>query len=190
MDEGERNREGRRLTAIDVDRMPRIEGLRIPEEFYTVLDDPGRLAGMVRPSDRTPWDRLAREGFRYLVCLTDDEPPYDPSPVEILHAVRLEDLYGGIAPVDPDREAERIIEAVDRVVAALRSDDGVIVHCAGGTGRTGTVIGGVLRRFGHSADDVRAYLDRLHRQRGSGWPESSWPAALLDRIEPAQGCSV
>ena len=179
------NREGRRPVPIDVDRMPRIEGLLVPEEFYTVLDGPGRLAGMVRPSARTPWRAVADERFRYVVCLTDDEPPYDPFPIELLCAVYLEDLYGGIPPTNPDGEAERIVEAVDRIVGALRSGEGVIVHCVGGTGRTGTVIGGVLRRFGHSADKVRAYLDRLHRQRGTGWPESSWSAMLLDRIEPA-----
>jgi len=175
---------GGRPRPIEPDRLLRIPGLRVPEEFYPVLESPGRLAGMVRPSVQTPWNRLAREGFRYIVCLTDDVPPYDPSPVGILHSVRLEDLYGGISPTDPVREAERIVEAVDRVAAALRSGHGVIVHCAGGTGRTGTVIGGVLRRFGHSAVEVRGYLDRLHHHRGAGWPESTWAGSLLDRIAP------
>jgi len=175
---------GSRLLPIQVDRIPPIPGLRVPEEFYIVLESPGRLAGMVLPSEQTPWDRLAGEGFRYVVCLTDDVPPYDPSPVEVLHSVCLEDLYGGIAPTDPVREAEWIVGAVDRVAAALRSGHGVIVHCAGGTGRTGTVIGGVLRRFGHSADEVRGYLDRLHHHRGAGWPESTWAGSLLDRIAP------
>lgn len=178
------NREGQRPVPIDVDRMPRIEGLRVPEEFYTVLDAPGRLAGMVRPSVRTPWDRLAHDGFRFVVCLTDDEPPYDPSPIELLHAVGLEDLYGGISPTNSDGEGERVVEAVDRIVGVLRLGDGVIVHCTGGTGRTGAVIGGVLRRFGHSASEVRSYLDRLNRRRGAGWPESCWAGSLLDRIKP------
>ena len=169
---------------IEVDRMRSVCGLRVPEEFYTVLEFPGPLAGMVRPSDRTPWDRLARAGFRYVVCLTDDVPAYDPSPIETLHSVSLEDLYGGISPTDSTQESERIFEAVDRVVSALRSCDGVIVHCAGGTGRTGTVIGGVLRRFGHATEEVRSYLDRLNRRRGSGWPESAWGSLLLDRIDP------
>jgi len=170
---------------IEVDRMPQIPGFRVPEEFYIVLESPGRLAGTVRPSERTPWDRLARERFEYVVCLTDDEPSYDPSPIEILHSVDLEDLYGGLSPTDPTREAERIVEAVDRVAVALRSGHGVVVHCAGGTGRTGTVIGGVLRRFGHSASGVRGYLDRINRCRGIGWPESFWAGSLLDRIDPS-----
>ena len=78
----------------------------------------------------------------------------------------------------------RILTAVDRIVSVLRAREGVIVHCAGGTGRTGTVIGGVLRRLGHSTEEVRGYLDRLNRRRGTGWPESAWAGSLLDRIEP------
>lgn len=168
---------------LEVDEMPTIDGLAVPEDFYTVLTTPGRLAGMVRPSSETPWDRLAASGYRYVVCLTDGTPLYDPRPIEVLHSVGLEDLYGGLTPPDPDREAERATEAADRVVGAIRSGDGVIVHCAGGTGRTGTVIGIVLRRLGHPTDDVRAYLDRLHRRRGTGWPESLWAGALLDRVD-------
>lgn len=185
MHEGFQGLDRFRPMPIEVDRMPRIDGLRVPEDFYIVLEVPAHLAGMVRPSDRTPWGRLAKEGYRFVVCLTDDEPPYDPSPLEILHAVYLEDLHGGISPSEPMRESKRIVDAVDRMVGALRSGDGVIVHCVGGTGRTGTVIGGVLRRFGRSASDVRSYLDRLNRRRGTGWPESAWAGSLLDRIEPA-----
>ena len=170
---------------IEVDRMPPVEGLCVPETFYTVLEVPAPLAGMVRPSDRTPWERLAATGFRYVVCLTDDAPSYDPAPIEVLHSVRLVDLAGGLTPAEPEAERRRILDAVDRVYGAIRSGRGVIVHCAGGTGRTGTVVGGVLRRLGYASDDVRAYLSRLHRTRQTDWPESPWAGLLLDRIDPA-----
>lgn len=179
------SRGGSRPSPIDVDRMPPIAGLEVPKEIYLVLELPARLAGMVRPSARTPWGSLAEEGFRHVVCLTEDVAPYDPSPLSVLHAVALEDLYGGITPKDTKRESERIVAAADHIVSALQMGEGVVVHCAGGTGRTGSVIGAVLCRYSHSTDDVRAYLDRLHRRRGSGWPESFWPATILDRIESA-----
>ena len=35
--------------------------------------------------------------------------------------------------------------AAEAVVGLLRRDEGVLVHCVGGTGRTGTVIGCALR---------------------------------------------
>jgi len=184
MDTSKADRNRERPHPIDVRQMPAVDGVVVPDEFYTVLEAPARLAGMRRPSSRTPWARLSRLGFRYVVCLTDDQAPYDPSPIEVLHAVYLEDLYGGLIPTDPSCEAERVSEAIDRVVAALRVGDGVIVHCAGGTGRTGTVIGGVLRRFGHPASDVIGYLDRLHRQRGTRWPESSWAGEFVRMERP------
>ena len=184
IEEARRSPRDSRPVTIEVDHMPAIAGFDVPKEIYLVLEDPARLAGMVRPSAGTSWSALAGEGFRYVVCLTDDEAPHDPSPLSVLHAVALEDLYGGITPQNTRLEAKRILAAADRIVSALRAGDGVIVHCVGGTGRTGSVIGAVLRRFGHSAGDVRAYLDRLHRRRGSRWPESFWPATILARIEP------
>jgi len=186
MRDDRRIRNWQRAPLTDVGAMPAIERLEIPRFFYTVLDRPARLAGMVRPDAETPWAALAEAGFHYVVCLTDDMPPYDPRPVALLHAVRLEDLHGGHDPADRVAEEARIVEAIDRTYAAVRDGRGVIVHCAGGTGRTGTVIGGVLRRFGHPAKDVRTYLDSLHRHRGADWPESPWAGALLDRIDPVE----
>lgn len=40
---------------------------------------------------------------------------------------------------------------------------GIVVHCMGGSGRTGTVLEWVLRDFGFRANDVANYLDRINR---------------------------
>ena len=48
---------GGRPRLLEVDEMPVIDGLVVPDEFYTVLGAPGRLAGMVRPSSRVRTSR-------------------------------------------------------------------------------------------------------------------------------------
>lgn len=163
--------------------MSLITGLAVPDEFYWVLQQPAPLAGMSYPSPRTPWQDLAAAGFRHVVCVTGEGPAYEPSPLIISHSTNLQDLYGGGSPRHPEDEERLIAEAALAVVRRLQAGDGVIVHCAGGTGRTGTVMGCVLRVFGASATEVITYLDHLHHARGrSGWPESVWQAQVVQRF--------
>ncbi|WP_394298404.1 phosphatase domain-containing protein [Methanosarcina mazei] len=44
----------------------------------------------------------------------------------------------------------------------------MVVHCMGGIGRTGTVLGCVLRDLGFSAGEVLDYLDEINMHRGFG----------------------
>jgi hypothetical protein len=170
-----------RLAAVE--SMIRVPGLETPIELYTVLRSPGQLAGMPYPTGRTPWAALAGSGFRDVVCLADRVPSYDPTPVRLLHAVALQDLYGGLDPLDPERERREIERAAEIALEALERGEGVLVHCVGGTGRTGTVIGAVLRRLGYSAREVVDYLDVVHKaRRKSGWPESAWQSDVLASI--------
>ncbi len=55
--------------------------------------------------------------------------------------------------------------------------EGVVVHCVGGTGRTGTVLACALRQLGRSAD---AAIDtvRMHRPHR---PESLWQEDVVRR---------
>jgi hypothetical protein len=167
--------------------MPPIAGLALPYDFYWVLQRPAPLAGMPYPSPRTPWRDLAAAGFRHVVCLEGDGPAYDPAPLIMSHRTRLQDLYGGGLPRHPEQE-ETLIHAVAlAVMERLQAGDGVVVHCAGGTGRTGTVIGCVLRGCGISAVEVITYLNHLHQARGrSGWPESEWQAQVVHRFPNAE----
>lgn len=74
----------------------------------------------------------------------------------------------------------KIDRAVHATLALLRAGEGVVVHCLGGTGRTGTVLGCVLVQLGHDADEVVRYLDGLHRSRSrAGWPEAAWQADVV-----------
>jgi protein-tyrosine phosphatase len=166
--------------------MASLPGLAVPNDFYWVLQHPAPLAGMPYPSPRTPWHHLAAAGFGSVVCLESHGPVYDPSPLVIGHRTSLQDLYGGSVPHSPEQEEWLVHRAAQAVTARLQAGEGVVVHCAGGTGRTGTVIGCVLRGMGMTAEQVIAYLHRLHRARGrSGWPESEWQSEVVQRFADA-----
>jgi len=85
-------------------------------------------------------------------------------------------------PDDPEREEELIREIANSVVERIEAGEGVVVHCAGGRGRTGTVLGMALRLMGVSADEIENRLNHIHQLRGKeGWPESPWQRQVLDR---------
>ncbi len=163
--------------------MPPIPGLLIPYAFYWVLRQPGPLAGMPYPSPRTPWAAIAEAGFAHVVCLSESPPNYDPAPLNLLHAVELEDLVFGDPPAAPEREEARIREAVAVALGKLEAGEGVIVHCYGGRGRAGTVLGCMLRALGYAGAEICDYLDRLHKARGkTGWPEAAWQAEMVEGV--------
>ena len=157
-----------------------IPGLQVPRQFYLVLSEPAPLAGMAYPAMGMPWHRLSEAGFSNVVCLCGELVDYDPAPLRVLHAVGMEDLHHGNEPGFPAREEKLVREAVSVIGEKLGMGEGVVVHCVGGTGRTGTVIGCVLRSRGYPAEDVIRYLDELNQVRGRrGWPEASWQAELI-----------
>jgi len=152
--------------------------LLVPDDLYWVAREPVALAGMSYPG-RADWSQLHAEGIHHVVCLTHDAPAYDPTPCT-LTAMRLQDLVSGGEPNEPERERVLVARAADDVVAHLTRGLGVAVHCMGGRGRTGTVIGVALVRLGHDPDTVVARLDRIAVGRGRrGWPESPWQAAVV-----------
>ena len=70
--------------------------------------------------------------------------------------------------VPTESELRRILDAIDDALGYGRT---VFVHCRGGIGRTGTVLGAWLRRHGHSAEDA---FDRL-----GGRPETDEQRELI-----------
>ncbi len=159
--------------------------LCVPDDLYWVSRTPVALAGMAYPG-RADWTRLASEGIGHVVCLTHDLAPYDPSPCTV-RAVRLQDLVSGEPPNDPDREYDLVVGAASDVIAHVERGTGAAVHCMGGRGRTGTVLGVALVRLGHDPDTVIEYLHRLAVGRGRrGWPESQWQADVVRSVGSVQ----
>ena len=160
--------------------------LCVPDDLYWVSRAPVALAGMAYPG-RADWPLLASEGIGHVVCLTHDVAPYDPAPCTVT-AMKLQDLVSGDPPTAPDREHGLVVAAAADVVAHIERGIGVAVHCMGGRGRTGTVIGVVMVRLGHDPESVIEYLHRLAVARGRrGWPESAWQSDVVrsTQTEPA-----
>jgi hypothetical protein len=155
----------------------------IPSELYFVAREPSVIAGMAYPA-RIDWSLLHDAGVEHVVCLTHDAIPYDPSPLDST-AIALEDLYASRGPADPIGQRARIDRAAAVVVEHARRGEGVVVHCRGGRGRAGTVLGVALVHLGVDARAAVRWLDTLHRIRGKGgWPEHPWQADTVLQTRP------
>jgi protein-tyrosine phosphatase len=162
--------------------MPLIDGIRIPMNLYVVLKEPALLAGMSYPGTRTPWVKIGDAGFSNVVCLCDSKVHYNPYPLKVLFSAELEDLYHGYDPEDPETEERLIRQATGVIGKKMDEGEGIVVHCVGGIGRTGTVLGCVLRDLGFSAGEVINYLDKINELRGfGGWPETEWQGEMVRR---------
>jgi rhodanese/phosphatase family protein len=170
----------RSVEPIPPEGLRSVPGLETPQRFYQVLQSPAPFAGMSFP-DRPDWRAVAAAGFESIVCLSDNTPPYDPSPLRVLRALKFKDLVGGARPDNLQREAGMLHDVVRAVVDELRARRGVVVHCAGGTGRTGTVIACALAALGMPEAEVLKYMTTVNVARGKshGWPESDWQKSQI-----------
>lgn len=141
-------------------------------ELFVFTEMPAPLAGMPYPEPDVDWQALHDRGFRLVVRLHPGD--YDPAPLDV-RDVPLTDLHGGVVPDDPEAEAEHVWEAARIAAGAVERGTGVVVHCVGGTGRTGTVVACALRMLGRSADEAVATV-QAHRPK---WPESAWQEQLV-----------
>src|SRR3990170_6978828 len=165
------------MSLVEPDDSPSIRGVQVPGELYWVLASPAPLAGMMYPRPDLPWSNLHAAGFAGVVALHPCQ--YDPAPLSVLFSEHLEDLVHGGPPADAVQELRAVGRAVAAAIGALHRGQGVVVHCAGGRGRSGTVLGCALRELGLEPADITTYLDRVHKARGTpGWPESPWQADL------------
>jgi protein tyrosine phosphatase len=136
---------------------------------------------MPYPDHEVQWDAVEVAGIDLVIDLSQFSPSYKCR-IERLSAP-LEDLVGGRMPRDPEGQRNVVRTIVAEVSAARRAGKGVLVHCDGGRGRTGTVLGAFLVTLGMSPQMVERWLDNLHRQRGrDGWPESRWQSDLLQEF--------
>jgi len=140
------------------------------ENAYWVI--PGKLMAGEYPSARTEPEAERRleamldAGVTYFLDLTTDDDPLDPyeQPVRDLATRRGGEIsYSRRAIRDMGcPSAEEMSVILDEIDAAIADGHVVYVHCWGGIGRTGTVVGCFLVRRGRDGDGALAEVARLY----------------------------
>ena len=164
-----------------------------PRSYWVV---PGRFLAGHYPGDRCK-DEMERRmqgllncGIRCIVNLMEpDERDYDGL-LFADYAPVLKRLAGGEPPVEccnmPIRDfdapsPEFMVRILDRIDAFLNENRFVYVHCWGGRGRTGTVVGCWLIR--HGIAEGRSVLEKIRELRrsdpGVRWPSPETPDQVL-----------
>jgi ADP-ribosylglycohydrolase len=141
--------------------------------------EPGRAAEKV--------NLLVDAGIRTFVDLTTPADPLEPyaAAVEAAAAARRLDLrhHGTGIPdfgVVDDAGYDEIVALVGRA----KGRGGVYIHCWGGVGRTGTVVGCLLAHEGHDADSIAERLALLRagtRKAGRRCPETDAQLEVIRR---------
>jgi hypothetical protein len=128
-------------------------------EVTSTLLAGGYPGGMTLDGSEPVVRRYERLGVTLFVDLTH---PADPLPTYERDLVAARRSPHPIVDLGTPTliQLERILDEID---AALADDDTVYVHCWGGIGRTGTVVGCWLVRHGLDAGDAIARIAELRR---------------------------
>ena len=133
---------------------------------------PGRFAAGAYPNPDPRNDKVGKlldAGINLFVNLTQDYPGGTDSKMN-RYDIRATERHATVvrrAIADMDvTSTDRMIETLDVIDHHLRDGCNVYVHCWGGSGRTGTVVGCWLRRHGYARSGEVIDLLRRLRLRG------------------------
>lgn len=143
---------------------------RLPGSYWVL---PGRLLAGPYPGSSDPATAAARlallraDGVVHLLDLTQpgELPPYTAhlpppfTPEAVAHSRRPIPDHG----IPSVLQMAEILDELDELLAA---DQCVYVHCRAGIGRTGTVVGCLLARHGHTGEEALERLAVLWHQSG------------------------
>jgi len=151
------------------------------EDSYWVI--PGRLLAGEYPGDHQEDDARAKarwllyQGISFWLDLTEDGEhglvPYGEILLEEAKALGLPAAHVRMPVRDmgvPDRQTMvRILDVLD---ASLKAQQTVYLHCFGGIGRTGTVVGCFIARHGITGSEAIEQIARWRQGTPDGWKQS------------------
>ncbi len=150
----------------------------MPETYWVA---PGRLLAGPYPGSRN--DSVAQEriprflaaGIKIFLDLTEEGemPPYTFWQDEMVEHSRMS--IPDFSIPTPERMAQ-ILDVIDRAIGTRRP---VYIHCLGGLGRTGTVVGCYMVRHGMSGTDALKTIRLL--RKGTPYADSHSPETDAQR---------
>jgi protein-tyrosine phosphatase len=120
---------------------------------------PGRYEAIERA-----WDQVRKEAVRAIVCLAEKSELHEKSS-EYAHAIEAGTVPCVVLPFEvPDRgvpaDRHAFWALAGDVAKRLQSGEAVLIHCAGGVGRTATLAVCVLLALGEPVSDARNVVSR------------------------------
>ena len=146
-------------------RIPIIESYWVEENLFLA----GEYPGSYNPEDaRRRLDAFLESGIRTFIDLTQPHElvPYEPVLKEQARIYGYMAVYHRFAIRDhgvPSVQTMTLI--LDTIDSAVQSGSPVYVHCWGGVGRTGTVVGCYLVRHGMSPKKALERVNALYMTR-------------------------
>lgn len=152
----------------------------IPESYWV---EPGRFLAGEYPGHtygeqlRQRLDTFLDFGINTFVDLTDPDelPPYLPELVEQAQYYEIEIQHKRMTITDFDIPTPEMMKTVlEEIDSALAAGRNVYVHCFGGIGRTGTVVGCYLVRHGHTGQEALNQLAQWWQDvpKSRFWPRT------------------
>ena len=146
---------------------------------YWLVEGELLAGGYPGAADRTiarrKLDAILGAGIRAFIDLTQSHElePYESVLADLAEEKSIDVHYERLSIRDMDVPSREVMTAVlDAIRSHLAGGRAVYVHCWGGIGRTGTVIGCWLVEQGHASDDALERIRTLRALTPEGWKRS------------------